>query len=199
MRPFAIYDLTSVSRSARTKVCPRNLLAFTLIELLVVIAIIGLLAALITGLASRASTEKIKKRAEAERDALVMAIEVYKSKLGYYPQDNPKDVSNPPLYHELTGIPIPNAYTNTFGVLGIANINSDAGTNSRPQNFVSGIKNAQFEELAPNARAYRLVYAYGKVPWRYNITNPTNNPGSFDLWVEVEIAGKKEIIGNWKN
>jgi prepilin-type N-terminal cleavage/methylation domain-containing protein len=201
MRPFTICDLrfTSASPSGRRKEPRTNLLAFTLVELLVVIAIIALLAALITGLAGRASKEKIVKRAEAERDQLVMAIEVYKSKLGYYPQDNPKDVSSSPLYHELTGIPIPNAYTNTFGVLGIANINADAGTNSRPQNFASGLKNAQFEELAPNARAYRLVYAYGKVPWRYNVTNPTNNPGSFDLWVEVDIGGKKEIIGNWKN
>ena len=196
MRRLTTTDLrlASVSRTKRG-----SLRAFTLVELLVVIAIIGLLAALITGLASRASQAKIVKRAEAERDALVMAIEVYKSKLGYYPQDNPKDVSNPPLYHELTGIPIPNAYTNTFGVPGIANLNSDAGANSTSQNFLPGIKSAQFEELAANARAYRLVYVYGKVPWRYNVSNPTNNPGSFDLWVEIDIAGKKEIVGNWKN
>jgi prepilin-type N-terminal cleavage/methylation domain-containing protein len=173
--------------------------AFTLVELLVVIAIIGVLAALITGLASRASKSKIVKRAEVENEALVMAIEVYKSKLGYYPQDNSKDLALPPLYHELTGVAIPNAYTNDFGVAGIANINSDAGTNSVPQNFLSGLKSSQYEQIPNKPGAYRLTYAYGNVPWRYNSTNPTNNPGSFDLWVELEIAGKKEIVGNWKN
>jgi prepilin-type N-terminal cleavage/methylation domain-containing protein len=173
--------------------------AFTLVELLVVIAIIAVLAALITGLAGRASKSKIVKRAEAENEALVMAIEVYKSKLGYYPQDNPKDLTLPPLYHELTGVRIPDAYTNDFGVLGIANINSDAGTNSVPQNFLSGLKRSQYEQIPNKPGAYLLTFVYGKVPWRYNSSNPTNNPGSFDLWVELEIAGKKEIIGNWKN
>ncbi|HKX62379.1 MAG TPA: type II secretion system protein [Verrucomicrobiae bacterium] len=173
--------------------------AFTLVELLVVIAIIGVLAALITGLASRASKSKIVKRAEVENEALVMAIEVYKSKLGYYPQDNSNNLAMPPLYHELTGIAIPTAYLSDFGVAGIANINSDAGTNSVPQNFLSGLKSSQYEQILNKPGAYRLIYAYGKVPWSYNSTNPTNNPGSFDLWVELEIAGKKEIVGNWKN
>jgi hypothetical protein len=113
---------------------------------------------------------------------------------------NPDYATNSPLYHELTGIRIPTGFTNTFGVQGIANINSDAGTNSVPQNFYPGLKTSQYEELPPlNSGAYRFVYAYGKVPWRYNVSNPTNNPGSFDLWVELDIAGKKEIVGNWKN
>lgn len=42
--------------------------------------------------------------------------------------------------------------------------------------------------------------------WRYTTgkkgtpTDPgaTNNPDSFDLWAEVVIGGKVEIIGNWK-
>jgi hypothetical protein len=34
-------------------------------------------------------------------------------------------------------------------------------------------------------------------PWRY-VTNPAeHNPGKFDLWVEVNVAGKHFTIGNW--
>jgi type II secretory pathway pseudopilin PulG len=167
------------------------------VELLVVIAIIAVLAALITGLARRSSESKIVSRARAENEQIVMAIEVYKSKLGYYPQDNPKDISLPPLYHELTGIRIPDTATNDFGVLGIANINADAGTNSVPQNFLSGLKSSQYAQVPGKPGAYQLIYAYDKVPWRYNSTNPTNNPGSFDLWVELDIGGKKVTVGNW--
>lgn len=34
-------------------------------------------------------------------------------------------------------------------------------------------------------------------PFRYNSSNPTNNPASFDLWVDVVIAGKTNRICNW--
>jgi len=33
--------------------------------------------------------------------------------------------------------------------------------------------------------------------WRY-ATNPAqHNPGKFDLWIEVNVAGKHFIVGNW--
>ncbi len=39
----------------------------------------------------------------------------------------------------------------------------------------------------------------GLNPWRYVSTNPTNNPGSFDLWAEIPVgASGVKIIGNWK-
>ena len=34
-------------------------------------------------------------------------------------------------------------------------------------------------------------------PWRYVSSAPTNNPGSYDLWVNVLIAGKTNRISNW--
>jgi prepilin-type N-terminal cleavage/methylation domain-containing protein len=33
--------------------------------------------------------------------------------------------------------------------------------------------------------------------WHYNSSHPTNNPGSFDLWAEVVIGKKTNIISNW--
>jgi prepilin-type N-terminal cleavage/methylation domain-containing protein len=38
----------------------------------------------------------------------------------------------------------------------------------------------------------------GLNPWRYVSSNPTNNPGTFDLWAEIVVKGQKKIIGNWK-
>jgi prepilin-type N-terminal cleavage/methylation domain-containing protein len=34
-------------------------------------------------------------------------------------------------------------------------------------------------------------------PWRYNSSNPTNNPSSYDLWVDIVISGKTNRICNW--
>ena len=33
--------------------------------------------------------------------------------------------------------------------------------------------------------------------WRYNSSNPVNNPGSYDLWVDVLIGGKTNRFCNW--
>jgi prepilin-type N-terminal cleavage/methylation domain-containing protein len=34
-------------------------------------------------------------------------------------------------------------------------------------------------------------------PWRYDMSSPTNNPGEFDLWVDLVIRGKTNRISNW--
>ena len=38
-------------------------------------------------------------------------------------------------------------------------------------------------------------------PWRYNSSNPTNNPGSYDLWMQLSIGGTTNsqtiLICNW--
>jgi prepilin-type N-terminal cleavage/methylation domain-containing protein len=35
-------------------------------------------------------------------------------------------------------------------------------------------------------------------PWRYVSNNPTNNPGSYDLWIDIIIQGKTNRVSNWK-
>ncbi len=37
----------------------------------------------------------------------------------------------------------------------------------------------------------------GLNPWRYNSATPTNNPGSYDLWVQLKFGGKTNLICNW--
>jgi len=34
-------------------------------------------------------------------------------------------------------------------------------------------------------------------PYRYNSSSPTNNPRSYDLWIDVLIGGKFNRISNW--
>ena len=34
-------------------------------------------------------------------------------------------------------------------------------------------------------------------PWHYNPINPTNNPDSYDLWIDVVWRGKTNRISNW--
>jgi prepilin-type N-terminal cleavage/methylation domain-containing protein len=34
-------------------------------------------------------------------------------------------------------------------------------------------------------------------PWFYNSANPTNNPDSYDLWMDVYFSGKTNRISNW--
>ena len=36
-------------------------------------------------------------------------------------------------------------------------------------------------------------------PWRYNSSNPSNNPNSYDLWAEIRVGDETIIIGNWDN
>jgi prepilin-type N-terminal cleavage/methylation domain-containing protein len=34
-------------------------------------------------------------------------------------------------------------------------------------------------------------------PWRYNSVNPTNSPGTYDLYIQLVIGGKTNLISNW--
>ncbi len=39
--------------------------------------------------------------------------------------------------------------------------------------------------------------AVGLNPWCYNASHPTNNPSTYDLWIDVMIGGKTNRICNW--
>ena len=202
--------------------------AFTLIEMLVVIGIIGVLAALILGGASIANSKMKRAKAEAERDALVTAIQSYKNKKGFYPPDNTKSTIMSPLFYELTGtvalggnykspvsgeILSPANITNIFNAGGFLNASADP---SEVLNFAPTIakstRTASFV-IPSTTTTYTLFCITIKGPpqintidgkpfepydvWNYVSTNPTNNPGSYDLWIDVLYSGHTNRISNW--
>ena len=45
--------------------------------------------------------------------------------------------------------------------------------------------------------SYQPLNAANVNPWRYNSSNPTNNPNGYDLWIQLKISGKTNLICNW--
>ena len=194
--------------------------AFTLIELLVVISIIGILAALVVGLARVVGPRKAESTARTELRALELVFESYKSKLGSYPPDNTNHPALAPLYYELVGTVSKDGGQTyqtlsgsdaikqqhialAFGLGGFVNSGEDA------RNFYQNLKVARIFTLTnisgvTIAEGVNVLVSSVKgprgeaVPWRYVSSNPTNNPGAYDLWVEFVVGGKTNIIGNWK-
>jgi prepilin-type N-terminal cleavage/methylation domain-containing protein len=109
-----------------------------------------------------------------------------------------------------------------FNVKGI--VNSVPAPANKPRSFLPTVKAEQHKEvkLSPKVDPVEILVTpmdwpgkwpnnpafpkpYDKEPklkqvnpWRYVSTQPTNNPGSFDLWAEY-VAGKQwRVLGNWK-
>jgi len=194
--------------------------AFTLVEMLVVIAIIGLLSALIAGLVGRAKNAEVRARVKGELAQLETAIEHYKEKRGFYPPDNPGNPGSNSLYYELSGTAYDDAtksYTTlsgdgalpagsvstAFGAPGFINSNATADD---AKNYHPALKTAsQVREVDVNGVKVKLLGmaisgpSGDFSPWYYNRSNPTNNPNSYDLWVEVFVSGHPKKFGNWKD
>ncbi len=114
---------------------------------------------------------------------------------------------------QLTGVQV----SSVFGVSGFMNCNKSGGDESaaHAQDFLPDLKPRQIAEnltnsLAPTVGFTMLVSSAGGPdpsyqplgiqdvnPWRYNSSSPTNNPGSYDLYVQLRIAGKTYLICNW--
>jgi prepilin-type N-terminal cleavage/methylation domain-containing protein len=212
-------------------------IGFTLIELLVVIAIIGLLASMLIPITGAVNRNKIRARARAELAQIETGIQDYKTKLGYYPPDNPTNPSVNQLYYELAGTTLNNqgVYTTldgssqvrandvvgTFGVGGFMNTSKGAGGDEGPvaNAFLKGLRPGQTGEYVRGGSVFRLLVGpvlwpsgsafqplpsppaktAGLNPWRYNSSSPTNNPGSYDLWMDIVIGGKTNRISNWNS
>ncbi len=199
--------------------------AFTLIEMLVVFGLIAALAGLIIGAASAGFNKRIRARVQAERDALVNAIESYKQDKGFYPPDNVSNNTNDPvmnsLFYELTGtipiIPAGSASPISFssavlsGLLPLttmaiqANFNAAGFLNASPdkseiKNFYKNLKPSQYTTLV-GVTLLVVPYKGPTTPntWRYNSSRPAHNPDSYDLWADVIIGSKTITIGNWRD
>ena len=111
--------------------------------------------------------------------------------------------------------PIPvGSVTSALGVGGFMNCTKPGAGEDAPaaKNFLSNLKPNQIWESYTNNGVpvtllvasvggpdptYRPLNAVDLNPWRYNCSSPTNNPGAYDLWVELKIGGKTNLICNW--
>jgi prepilin-type N-terminal cleavage/methylation domain-containing protein len=110
------------------------------------------------------------------------------------------------------------AATSTFGVSGFMNCSKLNADESTPQarDFLPDLKPNQIATLYTNVAGDVVKVLITSVggpdaayqpfgypnhldmnPWRYNSSSPTNNPGSYDLWVQLSIGGKTNLICNW--
>jgi|GEM_PF-190629 len=105
-------------------------------------------------------------------------------------------------------------YFTAYGVGGIMNY-SDAGGGSedatKAKNFLPGLSHNQFGSVSNNAVAntallmtsvhgpdatYQPLGVPDENPFRY-VYPGVNNPNSYDLWVQLVINGKTNLICNW--
>jgi prepilin-type N-terminal cleavage/methylation domain-containing protein len=107
---------------------------------------------------------------------------------------------------------VPLAFT---GVAGFINCTKPGAGEDAPaaKNFLSNLKPNQFttQYTNNNVQIALLLASVGGPdlsyqapglpaginPWRYNSSSPTNNPGGYDLWVQLKISGKTNLICNW--
>jgi prepilin-type N-terminal cleavage/methylation domain-containing protein len=197
---------------------------FTLVEMLVVIAIIGLLAALLVGLAPTAVSKMRTSRIQGELASLETALSYYQTKKGYYPPDNTSMTTQSPLFYELTGtLQETNGFlsqqtmdslssanvTTLFNLPGFMNSTADQ-TELNSLNYYPGVRPLQYGAFSTNGVSYTLMgsqvpgpYTLKTTsgqplnPWHYNSSHPTHNPNSYDLWIDITIRGQTNRISNW--
>jgi prepilin-type N-terminal cleavage/methylation domain-containing protein len=200
--------------------------AFTLIEMIMVIAIVGILAAFLVSGFGVVKPKTSRKRVETELQKLIGYLEAYKAKTGSYPPDNTNDPGRPPLFYELMGTYTTNNggdyftlddretinQTSVANHLYIGGFMNSAATASTGRGFLSSPKHSEYMVepywtnnsppefvwfLVAPIKGTDTVYAAFN-PWRYVVSNPTNNPKTYDLWAEIVIGRQTNIIGNWK-
>ena len=202
--------------------------AFTLVEMLVVIAVIATLAAMIFPAFSALKRKAAVQKAQTELKLVASAIQSYKQQYGHYPPGNPTNSAVTGLYYELLGtvqkganfetqngdarIPVASV-PGTFGQGGFVN-STKGGSDDNAQaakKFLVELKPTQYGEIAPGIRLLTCSVAWPEKlgvgaagvlvlnPWRYVSSNPTNNSGEFDLWVDIIVGDKTNRISNWSD
>ena len=219
--------MTRVSNRLTTPKNHRGSSAFTLIELLVVIAIIGVLAALVFPVGAAVRKVRIKARVRTELAQAQIAIENYKTKLGFYPPDNPNAAEANPvaaasnsLYYELLGTRTPDGTTfqmldgtpfvQTFGFtfLNCTGKGGGGDDSAAAVSFFNNLKPSYLAITTPATGTVLGTVAEGpnmftadsgsKInPWCYKSANPVHNRGSFDLWVDVTLGSDTYRFSNW--
>jgi prepilin-type N-terminal cleavage/methylation domain-containing protein len=116
-----------------------------------------------------------------------------------------------------------NSLLSVFGLAGAVNLTHGGGEDIKnAENFLTGIKSTMvgyysenpFQVIPPTGPAaiavprilitsvrgpdvnWKPLGFQDQNPFQYNYPG-TNNPNGYDLWVELHIGGKTNIVGNW--
>jgi len=211
--------------SGKRKAESGNDRAFTLIELLVVISVIAILASFTVPVLKSVKRTQFLKTASGEMEQLQAALDNYKAKYGFYPPGNAgtsiQSTLTNQLYYELSGTTTPdngasflmldgNSATSpgSFGLGGYINCTKAIGEDAvQAKNFIPGLKQnrigtnvAGVKVLITSVRGPDDDYAPLNVanvnPFRY-LYPGTHNPTAYDLWIQLVISGKTNLICNW--
>jgi prepilin-type N-terminal cleavage/methylation domain-containing protein len=139
---------------------------FTLIEMLVVIAVIAILASLIFPVSAAVQRARVRSAARAQLAQVETAITMYKSKLGYYPPDNPIRVADGTtnyalnqLYYELVGTVLTSTVYRTLnGATTITNGNFPTAF-SALGTFANTTQNANSDDVSSAANFMKTMKA----------------------------------------
>ena len=203
---------------------------FTLIELLVVIAVMGVLASLSIPVIGSFKKRAIINRTRAEMAQLQTAIDAYKAAYGFYPPGGTNVLVGQLYYELMGTTNLNPGYqvigdtntitaatvSSTFGIGGFMNCAKPGAEEGSTQarSFISDFKANQFATINSGGAAVKIIVAsiggpnpgYQPLgqqdvnPWRYNSSSPTNNPGAYDLWVQIVFKpGQTNLVCNWNN
>lgn len=161
-----------------------------------------------------------------QREVLLRAIEAYKTRFGYYPplftKPGPDRGVMNPLCYELVGVQFepkkasfrisitkdPMTVDEAQKYFNARSFSNCVNFPDNPVDFMS--RSLPVYPLTPDGEVFGVSLGYPNFtpegfwqdfefsPWRY-LTNPAeHNPGKFDLWIEVKVAGRHFTIGNWQ-
>jgi hypothetical protein len=161
-----------------------------------------------------------------QRQELIAIIETYKGHFGYYPPmftpPGPEHGKINPLCYELLGVQFeparsefhiriskdPLSMQEAQKYFNCRSFSNSIVYPNMPTNYLAN-RALAVSMMTSEADLYGLGVTftdftaeqfwgdYQFSPWRYAINPAEHNPGKFDLWVEVTVAGQHYTIGNW--
>ena len=186
--------------------------AFTLIEILTVIAIIGIVASFTMPVYHSALAHADGMVAKSDMSATELLLEQYKARYSVYPPSG-TNVNVNPLGIELTGAEKLNGkevlltgqpltiIPSVNGMGGVYNHGANGSVDNVPAvNFLANWNVGRNHLLKYGSTNYYILVSHEN-----NETNVihysypgTNNPSSYDLWIDYTIGRKTYTIDNWK-